>query len=615
MTGKADRRRPLAVAIALAAAVGAALVVPVVIGAQRGAPIAGTSVRADSRESVTLSAPLRLFTSPNITLEKGTVALVGPAPGESKVGALLRTLISGGGADLVVDDATIVVDRSEASAPEATVAPAPAAPQAGEAAPASEELRPVVAALSHFKFQSLTLLNTTIVVKTAQGTTETLARVSAEIAAPDRAGLVATKGRFHYRGEPMDFDLAFTARDAAEAPVEVRASVRSRLLAAAFNGRLAPGVRGITADNAELTVTDLRSAARWLGAVWPSGPGLGAFAAKGRLTLDDRAVSFEHAEFTLDGNVATGALTAKLGPERPSIEGTLAFATFDITPYAAPQRPFALVLASDWLLALPIPGLAAPSVLRETDADIRLSAGNVVKGSERLGRLAASLSVKGGKMYGEIAELELDQGGSGEGQFTIDMTESEPRFTLRAELDDLDLSTVAVPRLGPAVVDGAGDIRLDLAARGASEADVLGSLSGTLSFDMTEGGRIGLDVDALPAAAAAEPAGQGWGAAGAGTTSVSRFTARFTAADGILTADAVEAALDDRSLTATGTVDIDNSALDLLLSIAPAPAATAPPPGRAVGAFRIRGPWAAPAISRAEPGKAASSAPSGLDPG
>jgi len=239
------------------------------------------------------------------------------------------------------------------------------------------------------------------------------------------------------------------------------------------------------------------------------------------------------------------------------------FPSFDIAPYATPSRPYALALASDWISGLRIPGLASPSFLNDMDADIRLSAGNVMSGSDRLGRAAVSLSVKNGTLYGEIAELELEQGGRGEGQFTVDTTGADPRYTLHADLQDIDFETVVAPRLGPAVIDGAGDIRLDLAASGTTELEIVRSLSGKLSLQMTEGGRLGFDVNALPAAAAAAATPvTGWGTVGAGTTTVGELTASFAASGGILTADSVEATADGRTITVSGTVDIDKSALD-----------------------------------------------------
>lgn len=606
MNGKADKRRPLVVAIVLLAAIGAALVAPVMIGARRGEPIPGSVVRADSRETAVITTPLTLFNSPSVVIEKGTVALVSPPAGESRVGAVLRALVLGGGADLVLDGARLVVDRRGSSA----TAPAGAA--------VSEELRPIIASLSGFKFRTLTLLESTVVIETGEGDPETVSIHNVEIA-PTGHGLISTKGRLEVRGETLDIDVAFAqpSESAADAPIQLRVAVKGDNLAASFNGRLATGDHWqVTAENAELSVANLRSFASWVGASWPSGPGLGSFTAKGLLTLEERRVSFEHAAFTLDGNAASGALILKLGAERPAIEGTLAFASFDIAPYAAPSRPYALALAADWIAGIRVPGLAPSSFLRDMDADLRISAGNVTSGSDRLGRGAASLSVKDGKLYGELAELELEQGGRGEGQFTVDMTGADPHYTLRADLNDIDLATVVAPRLGPAVIDGAGDIRLDLSASGASEAEVMRSLSGKLSLTMDEGGRLGLDLEALPAAALATGPAEGWGPVGSGATTVSRLTASFTAANGILAAEAVEATADDRIVTASGTVDLDNNDLDLVLSIAPTLGAANPiPVGKAVGAFKIHGPWSAPTITRAGSGRAAGATVSGADPG
>ncbi|WP_083567645.1 AsmA family protein [Hyphomicrobium sp. CS1GBMeth3] len=618
MTGKADRRRPLLVAIGLIAAIGAALVAPVMVGARKGEPIPGTTVRADSRERLAITAPIALFQTPSVVLEKGTVALVGPAAGENRIGARLYALMTGGTADLVLDGARLIVDRRGQSAASETSA-SPAASTTHADAPAlSEDLRPVAASLSAFKFRSLTILDSTLVFETASGGQETVSLVNVEVA-PARGGLLNMKGQIEFRGEPLTVDLTVPDPQtvAPGTPAQIRAAVKGEHVALAFNGRLTSGdVAQLTADGAELSITDLRSVADWVGLSWPSGPGLGAFSARGRLTLDERSASFEHAEFTLDGNAATGALMMKLGAERPSVEGTLAFSAFDVAPYATPSRPYALALASDWVSSLRVPGLVSPSFLRDLDADIRLSAASVTSGSDRLGRGAASISVRNGKLYGEIVELELEQGGRGEGQFTIDSTGAEPLYTLRTELNDIDLATVAAPRLGPAALDGLGDIRLDVRASGSSEADIAKSLAGTIALDMSEGGRVGLNLEALPAAAAAAPAPptDGWRAVGAATTTVSTLTARFTAANGALTTDKVEATVDERVVTATGSVDIDKGAVDLVLSITPAPAA-AGASNKALGAFKIEGPWSAPTISPAVPGKAADATPTSKDPG
>jgi AsmA protein len=606
MTGKAEKRRPLAVAIASLGLIGAALVGPVLIGSRGTAPMPGSTVHADSRETIAIAAPLEISTAPRVIIESGNVALVGENAGGSAVGKVFRALVLGGGSDLVLDNARIVVDGS-------------ASPLSQPATDAADLLGPLVSALKNFKFRSLVFLNTTVAVTSPAGAVETIEDVNAEVVT-DRNGLVKAKGRMEVRGEPMDFDVSFVSmpsdgKDAKDAIVRVHAEINGKLLKTAFDGRLTFGESAkITAERAELSLPNARKTADWLGISWPDGRGLGTFTAKGALTLRPNAVSFEHAEFTLDGNAATGALSLKSGAERPIIEGTLAFPNFDIAPYLAPASTSPLVRASQWASGLRMPGFAEASFIRATDADVRISTGNVMNGSTRLGRFAASVSVQNGKLYGELAEIEFEQGGKGEGQLAIDMTGSEPHYTLRTELEDIDLPMVAAGRIVPPIVEGAGDITVHLTARGTTEAEVLDTISGTMSLEIQEGARLGIDIDALSEASKATPP-LGWGPATARTTALNSLVARFKASHGVLTTDAVEATTDDRVLSLAGSVDIDKGAVDLVLSIGQLEINADTKAAKAAGAYRIRGPWSAPAISPAERSKDARSMSSGPNPG
>ncbi|HRO50443.1 MAG TPA: AsmA family protein [Hyphomicrobium sp.] len=609
MTGKADRRRPLIVLSVLLAVIGAALVVPVLIGARQGEPIPGSTVRAESHDIVAITSPVALFAAPAVTLERGALSLAAGNAGDTGVGALVRTLVAGRGVDLVLDDARFTVDRAKTPN---------GAGHAGPHEALSEALTSVVSTLTDFRFRNLTLSDATVVVLHGDGARETFSRIDADLT-KDRSGLVTGKGRLAYRGEPLDFELAFTPPPHDAAELDVRVNVKGKYLSLAFNGRMPPGERSrIVAENAELSISDVRGAASWLGGSWPAGPGLGPFTAKGELMLDERAVSFANAKITLDGNAATGTLALIYAAERPSIEGTLAFATLDLAPYATSARPNAIARATGWLASLGIPGLADSSLVNELDADLRISAATVTNKSAKLGRAAASLTVKSGKLYGEIVELAFDQGGGGEAQFSADMTGSDPRYTIRADLTDIDFATLPRILSGPPALEGIGALKLDLAAEGSSEGALLRSIEGTMSVEMREAGRFGIDVDALPSVASGAPS-EGWGAAGAGTTTVSGLSARFKASGGVFAADGVEARIGSRTGRLIGSADLDSAAVDFVLSLDELPGAEKS--GKPVGAFRIQGPWAAPTIRPAEPGRAAQgvtkqdTAAAGRDPG
>ncbi len=369
MTAEGDRRRPLVAAFAALAAISSGLVVPLLVGGPGSDPAFTVAyVRAASRESFTLSSPVTLIDAPRVVLEKGTISLAAGKDGTAGSGAALYSLLAGGGADLILDGATIVFDRT---------VPMAGSSDGSSATALAEAMAPMVAALAERKFGMLVLRNATIVIKTPGGSEETLHSVTGELRSKSDSSLEA-KGTLRLRGEELAFDIAGgVPQGKKDAPIALRAALKGRLLNASLEGRLVKGERlQIAAPNAELIVPQLREAARWLGADWPVGQrGLGAFEAKGPLDWSEGSLSFENARFTLDGNMATGALSLTLGPDRPKIEGTLAFNSLNLAPYfEASAAPPTLALAADWLSYIRLPGSVSSSLIREIDADVRISA-------------------------------------------------------------------------------------------------------------------------------------------------------------------------------------------------------------------------------------------------
>jgi AsmA protein len=591
MKAEAERRRPFVAAFALCALICAGLVVPLLLSGTGGDPGAG-AVRAASRDSITLTWPVPLLASPSVVLERGTLTLA-DAAGQSS-GARLLALLTGDGADLTLDNARFVIGRAPAGASEPF---APAGP------PDAAAMEPVVAALTAFNFQKLYLNEVSAVIRTEGRPDEILESITGEVF-KSRGGAIDAKLKFWLRGEKLSADISMSARGSnADAPVPMRLALHGKHIDLRLDGRLAPGERmQVSAQNAELKVPNLREAARWLDSDWPAGQGLGAFTAKGPVVIDEKSVAFENARIVLDGNTGTGAVSLTLGRERPSLEGTLAFDNLDVAPYITTQKTDLLTLAGTWLANLRMPGAAQPSLVRELDADLRVSARSVAVGSDRFGRCAASVSIKDGKLLGELAEMELEQGGSGEGQISLDTNATDPRYTLRASLQDVDMKSMAAHLGGPAL-EGSGDFSVDLSAEGGTGEQLLSSLTGSVTLDMREGARLGLSLDSLAAAGGA-PHPVAWDTVTAGSTAVDTLVARITATSGVFTAKEVEAANPDRTIKALGTVSAEDRSLDMTVSVVPA----SPKAGDAASspAYRIQGPWATPLVSKVPPpGKAA----------
>jgi AsmA protein len=583
--------------LALCALICIALVIPLLVAGPDGDPGSGGTVRAASRDSITLTWPVKVLSEPNVVLDRGTVTLADAGSSKSR-GARLLALLTGDGADLILDNAHLTVGRSENEL-------------GTDAPPVPESMEPVVAALKSLNFQTLYLNNVSAVIRTKGRPDESLERIAGEIS-KDRSGAVKAKLKFELRGEKLSADLAMASRNgAADAPVPLRLALKGKHLDFKLDGKLVPGERvQITAPNAELKVVNLRQAARWLDPGWPAGEGLGTFTAQGPIVVEERSIAFENANFTLDGNVATGGLSLTLNRDRPSVEGTLAFDNLDVAPYITSQKSDVLSLAGAWFANLRIPGSASPSLVRQLDADLRISARSVAVGSDRFGRCAASVSIKDGKLMGELAEMELEQGGSGEGQVGVDMTMAEPRYTLRANLQDVDMKAIGL-RLGTPTLEGSGDFSVDLAGEGSSADEIVATLSGTLALEMREGARLGLSLEALAAIPDAAPHVAGWGNVMNGATAVDTLVARFTASRGVFTAGDVEAANSDRTIKALGTVSASDRLLDVTVSVAPR---TAQAPANVdmarMPAYRVQGPWAAPSITKVPPpGKSAQPLP------
>ncbi len=434
----------------------------------------------------------------------------------------------------------------------------------------TDSMGPMVAALVARNFDMLVLRNAMIVIKTPGGAEETLYSVSAEIRSKRDTALEA-KGTFRLRGEELAFDIAGAVPQAKkDAPISLRASLKGTHLGASIDGRLVRGERlQVASPHAKLTVPNLRNAARWLGADWPEGQqGLGAFEAEGPLDWSEGSLSFENARFTLDGNAATGALSLTLGSGRPKVEGTLAFNSLNLAPYLTPAASANRILAADWLSFIRMPGTVSSSLIREVDADVRISARSVSVADQTLGRCAASLSIKDGKLFADLAEIELDHGGTGDGQVGVDMTGGEPRYSIRGRLESFDVGRMIGQRFGRSPLEGFGSLDVDLAGVGGTEADVLASLTGKVEVDMQEGARLGVNVEGLAAAAGTASQPGIWNAAADGATTVDSFVAKLAATGGVFTAEAVKADTGAKVVTAEGTVSLSDRALDVTVSIA-----------------------------------------------
>ena len=215
------------------------------------------------------------------------------------------------------------------------------------------------------------------------------------------------------------------------------------------------------------------------------------------------------------------------------------------------------------------------------------------------------MSLRDGKMLADIAELEIDDGTRGGGQIRIDMSGANPSYAVQAKFEAADVGRPVQAVFGHPTVQGRGFVTVDLTATGNTGESLLRSLDGKMSVSLAEGGRVGLDINALAAAGNARPDGT-WQDVSARAIAIDKLDARFVVDDGIIRAQSAEALSGDRALKAEGTISLLERRLDMELAVGDVTLETidnVDVPAK-VGELKLKkreiinvhGPWSAPAI-------------------
>jgi AsmA protein len=556
------------------------LIAPYIVGG-RSIDLKGASVFAASRDSYSLSSPVRLLGAPVVELESGTLSLP-QSHGLARGGEVIAMLITGGGPRMTLDNATLTADFS-------TAEPTYLQSSAGNIAP-------LVISFQKLQFDTLTIKNSSARIKMADGSTLALDDIAANISSKPN-GAVRVAGSFTFRGEKVSFDT--TLGPQTQSGVRpIIASLDSAMLTASLDGSL------LLADNprlisprTEVNIPHLREAARWLGAGWPSGYGFDDFHAKGQLEWANRALAFQKAILQMDGNEAEGTLSVNFAATRPAVDGTLGLKTLDLSKYLSNSGSRQGSETNLLTLVSGARGLEFP-LIASVDADLRISSDNVVVPGLTIGHSAATISLKGGKMLADIAELEINDGTRGGGQLRIDTNGSRPNYDVHVKLESIDLGQAGKAVFGHPTIQGRGDVIVDLTADGDSGDALLRSLGGKLCVTLDEGGQLGVDVNQLVSGASSPQQTTLWRTAASTAIPVDTLDARFAVVNGVIRTETAQAMAGARAMKADGAIDLPAHSLDLELAIGDRARVDAgedvkPAPREVID---LRGPWVQPTL-------------------
>lgn len=316
-----------------------------------------------------------------------------------------------------------------------------------------------------------------------EGTSERLDSVNLKVDWSSVRQPVSAEGTGIWRGEQVSLsasaDAPFAYLSGRETPVSAR--IEAATISMIFDGK-AEDYPDLKADGAlKISTPSLRRFASWLGS--PIGPGstLGQASGFGMAKIRVNGLDVENAEYTLDGNSASGALKIAIAPKL-GITGTLAFSALDLTPYFTGLSG-AMANTADWRdVSL------ATDWLRDMNADIRLSATSAKLGKLSAGDAAASVSLRDGRLEIGLARAVFGSG-SLAGNLAIADLPGDAGATAEAQVRASDIAFSLPPTTFglPEATSGTGSLLLDLGTQGPDLGSLFRSLSGTARLSVKDG--------------------------------------------------------------------------------------------------------------------------------
>lgn len=245
-----------------------------------------------------------------------------------------------------------------------------------------------------------------------------------------------------------------------------------------------------------LDITDLRAIADASGTVLPPNTDKGeifqTFKVAGDVSGTTEKLSFADGTITLDDLTARGDFDLVLTGERPRLTGEVAFETLDTRPYMAAysaQKPQGQIVP--WSTTpMNLSGLSA------LDSDLTFTAPGIQLTRLEIGQINATASLKNGVFTLNIPAMSL-YGGSGLGTLTLDAPNGLPRVRLDAEVSAVSAKEFASASSGFDKVTGTAGLKFSTTGQGASQADIMRSLSGNGSFQVENGSLLGINAEAL----------------------------------------------------------------------------------------------------------------------
>lgn len=314
---------------------------------------------------------------------------------------------------------------------------------------------------------------------------------------------------------------------------------------------------------------DLPALAKLFDVQLADAPGFDRLSISGEAAGAPTSLALSAANIGFDKIDAEGDLKLDWSGAKPRATGALTTGALDLRPYMPPPAT----------TAQGFPAWSTEKMdftsLRNIDADLDLSAGQVFLNDMETGAARMRLKIADARMTADIPQIGFYKGG-GSGKLVVDAARATPSIAGDFKMGSVDANPFTIDLMKMDRVLGLGGFTLTFNATGSSQKAIMESLDGKGGFDLADGALKGINIAKIASAVTklyegglTNPAAISTAVAEARRpderTDFSKFLTTFTIVDGQMQAPTIAMEGPYLTMTGVGKVNLPGQAVDIRL--------------------------------------------------
>lgn len=405
----------------------------------------------------------------------------------------------------------------------------------------------------------------------AAGKTYTLDAINADVRLASLSEPLEIDGKMNFQGAPATVKVVLTNLADMLAKKDSNLKLDLTLGGATVGADLAVAGGDALAYAGPIAVNapDLPALAKLFDVQLADAPGFDRLSVTGEATGAPTSLALSAAKIGFDAIDADGDLKLDWSGAKPKATGALSTNALDLRPYMPPP-----VEGAEGFPAWSEAKMDFTS-LRNIDADLDLTAGQVFLNDIETGAARMRLKIAGARMTADIPQIGFYKGG-GSGKLVVDAAKAAPSIAGDFKMASVDANPFTVDLMKMDRVLGLGGFTLTFNATGSSQKAIMESLDGKGGFDLADGALKGINIAKIAASVTklyegglTNPASITAAIAEARRpderTDFSKFLTTFTIVDGQMQAPNILMEGPYLTMTGVGQVNLPGQAVDIRL--------------------------------------------------